>query len=65
MECRMADEIITFSPEMGVKVIQAMRGKDVPALMDILEEYFSCNEIELSEELMLHLISYQRMKQLN
>lgn len=61
----MTDENITCSPEMGVKVIQAMRDKDVPALIDALEDYFRSNEIVLSEELLLHLVSHQRMKQLN
>lgn len=65
MERLMADENITCSPEMGVKVIQAMRDKDVPVLIDALEEYLRSNEIKLSEELMLYLVSYQRMKQLN
>ncbi len=65
MEWLMIDEYVTCSPELGVKVIQAMRDKDVPALVDALEEYFRLNEIELSEELVLHLSSYRRMKHLN
>jgi hypothetical protein len=65
MEWLMIDEYVTCSPELGVKVIQAMRDKDVPALVDALEEYFRLNEIQLSEELVLHLSSYRRMKHLN
>lgn len=56
---------VVCSPDMGVRVIQAMRDKNVPALMDVLEEYFRSNEIELSEELILHLISYKRIKTFN
>lgn len=58
----MIEEHVACSPEMGVRVIQSMRDKNVPALIDALEEYFHSNEIELSEELMLHLIFPQRLR---